>query len=103
MIEDWVREAGEEAILAIKALPGASRTALAGSQNGRLRVRIAAAPEDGKANAELASFLARLLDCPKREIELRSGEKSRLKSISIPQKKLAILLNILHNGAGGLS
>jgi len=76
--------AGGEIHLAIKALPGASKTELAGIKDGRLRIRIAAAPEDGRANAALIAFLAGLLSCPKRGITVKKGEKSRLKTIALP-------------------
>jgi uncharacterized protein (TIGR00251 family) len=68
----------------IKAAPGASRTELAGFTEGRLRVRIAAAPEDGKANGELCAFFSKLLGCPKRDIFLERGEKSRQKTLAVP-------------------
>jgi uncharacterized protein (TIGR00251 family) len=67
--------------LDIRAVPGASKSQLMGVKEGRLRVRIAAAPEDGKANQELRVFLAKLLDCPKKDLALQSGEKSRLKTL----------------------
>jgi uncharacterized protein (TIGR00251 family) len=70
--------------LEIKAVPGASKTEFAGVKDGRLRVRLAAAPEDGKANAELLNFLSKSLNCPKRDLRLLSGEKSRLKTIALP-------------------
>jgi uncharacterized protein (TIGR00251 family) len=69
---------------AVKAVPGASKTGFAGIKDGRLRVRIAAAPEDGKANAELCAFFARALGCPKRDVRLAGGEKSRLKTLAFP-------------------
>jgi uncharacterized protein (TIGR00251 family) len=81
---------GNEIHIAIKALPGASKTELVASvnvnevQDERLKVRIAAAPENGKANAELIAFFAKMLGCPKREIRLLHGEKSRLKTIAVP-------------------
>jgi uncharacterized protein (TIGR00251 family) len=71
-------------LLDIKAVPGASRTQIAGLQGDRLRVQIAAAPEDGKANAALCAFLAKQLGCAKKDIVLQSGEKSRLKTVSMP-------------------
>jgi uncharacterized protein YggU (UPF0235/DUF167 family) len=49
-----------------------------------LRVRVAAAPEDGKANERLCSFLAKLLGCPKKDVRVLSGEKSRLKTLIFP-------------------
>jgi uncharacterized protein (TIGR00251 family) len=75
---------GDTLRLEIKAIPGASKTELAGIKDGRLRIRLAAAPEDGKANAEMLNFLSKALGCPKRDLRLISGEKSRLKVIAIP-------------------
>ncbi|MDR1900798.1 MAG: DUF167 domain-containing protein [Treponema sp.] len=77
----------EEALLiSIRAVPGASKTCIAGIQENHLRVKIAAAPEDGKANAELCSFLAKLVGCSKKNVSLIHGEKSRLKTIAVPLK-----------------
>ncbi|MDR0455599.1 MAG: DUF167 domain-containing protein [Treponema sp.] len=81
---DCCRIVGSEIHAAIKALPGASKTEFAGTETGRLRVRLAAAPEDGKANAELIAFFAKTLGCPKRDIVVLRGEKSRLKTIALP-------------------
>jgi uncharacterized protein (TIGR00251 family) len=78
------RPDGDKLRLEIKAIPGASKTEFAGIKDGRLRIRIAAAPEDGKANTEMLSFLSKTLDCPKRDLQLLSGDKSRLKTIALP-------------------
>ena len=91
----FLRQSGSRILLDIKAVPGASKTEIVkaesaetarsgGRSEGRLRVRIAAAPEGGKANSCLISFFAKQLDCPKRDIVLESGEKSRLKTLSFP-------------------
>jgi uncharacterized protein (TIGR00251 family) len=71
-------------LLDLSVQPGASRSELLGMRNGRLRVRIAAAPEDGKANGELRSWLSGLLGCPRRDIIIKTGERSRLKTIALP-------------------
>jgi len=84
MPENYYLITGDELHIAVKAQPGASNTAFAGVKDGRLRVRIAAAPEDGKANAELAAFIAKSLNCPKRDVTLIHGEKSRLKTLAVP-------------------
>jgi uncharacterized protein (TIGR00251 family) len=76
---------GDKLHISVKALPGTSKTEFAGIKEGRLRVRIAAAPEDGRANAELAAFVAKSLGCPKRDVAiLHGGEKSRLKTLAVP-------------------
>jgi uncharacterized protein len=81
--------------LEIKALPGASKTELAGVKDGRLRIRIAAAPEDGKANAQMLNFLSKTLGCPKQDIQLLSGEKSRLKTVALPLEQRERLEQLL--------
>jgi len=83
------RVEGDKILLEIKAVPGASKTELAGVKDGRLRIRLAAAPEGGKANAELLSFLSKTLDCPKRDLRIVSGEKSRIKVVALPVGCLA--------------
>jgi uncharacterized protein (TIGR00251 family) len=70
--------------LNVKVNPASSKTEISGVKNGRLCVKIAAAPEDGRANACLTAFLSKLLDCPKKEIRIKSGEKSRLKTVCLP-------------------
>jgi uncharacterized protein (TIGR00251 family) len=84
MTEGWLSREGSVFHLKIKAVPGASKTEIAGVKDGCLRIRIAAAPEDGKANAELRAFLAKTLGCPKGEVVLLRGEKSRLKTLVVP-------------------
>jgi uncharacterized protein (TIGR00251 family) len=83
-METYIRISGDALLLDLKVQPGASKSELAGFKDGRLKVRIAAAPEDGKANAELTAFFAALLRCPKRDISLKAGEKSRLKTLAFP-------------------
>jgi uncharacterized protein (TIGR00251 family) len=78
------RVSGESILLAVKVSPGASRSRVVGLGNDRLRISIAAAAEDGRANAELRSFLAKALSCPRKDIDLVSGEKSRLKTLRLP-------------------
>jgi uncharacterized protein (TIGR00251 family) len=83
-MESCYKVSGDLIYLSIKASPMASKSSLNGIQDGRLKVKIAAAPEDNKANEELRSFLAKLLGCPKKEVVLTAGEKSRLKTVSLP-------------------
>ncbi|MDR0312310.1 MAG: DUF167 domain-containing protein [Treponema sp.] len=79
-----LQNTGDYLFLDIKAVPGASKTCLGDVKEGRLKVRIAAAPEDGKANEELRSYLAKILGCAKKDIVLVSGEKSRNKTLRLP-------------------
>jgi len=86
-----IRFSGDYILLNIKAVPGASKSGFGEIKEGRLKVRIASAPEGGKANDELRSFLAKTLDIPKKDISIESGEKSRLKTLRLPVSAIGTL------------
>ena len=52
-------------------------------RDGAVLVRLAAAPVDGAANAELIDLFSRILKIPKRHITIVSGDKSRSKRVRI--------------------
>lgn len=83
----WRREevvAGElTVVLALHVQPGAARTGVAGMHGGALKVRLAAPPVDGKANAELLRFLAEAFGVPRRNVTLVRGETSRAKVVRV--------------------
>ena len=78
-----IADAPDGAILTIKVIPRAGRTALAGTRDGALLVRLAAAPVDGAANAALIAFLADTLDVPRNRIDLIAGDKTRAKRVKV--------------------
>ena len=69
--------------LTLHVQPGASRTEVAGTHGDALKVRLAAPPVDGKANAELLRFLAEAFGVPRRNVTLVRGETSRAKVVRI--------------------
>jgi uncharacterized protein (TIGR00251 family) len=72
------------ATLRVKVTPKSSKTEIAGElADGTLKVRVAAAPERGKANAELCAFLAREIGLPTASVEVVSGHASPLKLVRI--------------------
>jgi uncharacterized protein YggU (UPF0235/DUF167 family) len=48
----------EGAVVDVWVVPGAARTEVAGLHDGAVRVRVAAAPERGRANAAAAALVA---------------------------------------------
>ena len=76
-------EGETDATLKVRVVPRAGRTAFAGRRGDAILVRLAAAPVDGAANDALIAFLAASLDCPRRNIAIVAGEKSRDKRIRI--------------------
>jgi uncharacterized protein (TIGR00251 family) len=83
----WLRDEGGALVLALHVQPGAARTEVAGvhgaGKEARLRVRLAAPPVDGKANAVLRHFLADAFDVPLRNVTLVRGQASRQKTIRV--------------------
>jgi hypothetical protein len=73
----------EAVVLALHVQPGAKRTEVAGMHGGALKVRLAAPPVDGKANAELLRFLADAFGVPRRSIVIVRGTTSRDKVVRI--------------------
>ena len=96
-IENCFHITGDFLFLNVKAIPGASNSALGEVSGGRLKVRIAAAPEDGKANEELRSFFSKTLSIAKKEVFIASGEKSRLKTLRLP---VSVKEKLLRVGSG---
>jgi uncharacterized protein (TIGR00251 family) len=54
-----------------------------GAGQRALKARVAAPPEDGKANAALVGLLARTLDVRGSDVRIVSGASSRLKTIEV--------------------
>lgn len=80
---DWYRWDGEDLVINLKLQPKASTDAFAEVQHERMRVRITAPPVDGKANAHLATWLARQFDVPKSAVSIETGQASRSKRVRI--------------------
>jgi uncharacterized protein (TIGR00251 family) len=80
---DWLSAVPGGVSLLVAAAPRASRTEVAGVAEGRLRVRVAAPPVAGAANAELVRFLARSLGVPKSAVAVTGGAAGRRKTVLI--------------------
>ncbi|MBN1613853.1 MAG: DUF167 domain-containing protein [Deltaproteobacteria bacterium] len=70
-------------IFSILVLPRSPRNEVAGAVDGALKLRIAAPPTEGKANAECMRYLSQLLRVPKAQVALIGGHKSRKKTVCI--------------------
>ncbi|MBI4876884.1 MAG: DUF167 domain-containing protein [Acidobacteria bacterium] len=70
--------------LRVKVVPKSQRNEMVGPMaDGTLKVKIAATPEKGRANAELCAFLARHYGVPKSAVTIVSGETSTRKLVRI--------------------
>ena len=78
-----LREVSGGVTLAVRAQPGAKKTAIVGMYGegdaAQLKIAVQAPPVEGRANEALVAFLAEAFDIPKRSVELVNGELSRSK------------------------
>ena len=79
--------------LAVRAQPGAKRTAVVGVYGegaaAQLKIAVQARPVEGRANSALIEFLADKFGVAKSHVELASGELSRSKVFLIRGVTLA--------------
>jgi uncharacterized protein len=70
--------------LTLKIVPRAKRTEFAGTMaDGVQKIRVAAVPEDGKANEELRRFLAAHYGVPIAQVQIVAGAASTRKLVRI--------------------
>ena len=69
--------------LVVHVVPRASRSEFVGRHGDAVKIRIAAAPVDGAANAELVRLLASRLGVPARQVMVEAGASRRRKVVVI--------------------
>lgn len=80
----WLSQAGDgSVVLTLHIQPGAKKTEIVGLHGEALKIRLAAPPVDGKANAALVAFLAKLCGVSRSDVALISGESARAKRVRI--------------------
>ncbi|MCW5618073.1 MAG: YggU family protein [Nitrosomonas sp.] len=81
---NWFRsEGGSVFVLTLYIQPGARRTEAAGLHGDAMKIKLAAAPVEGKANVVLLKYLADCFEVPLNQVMLKQGEKSRRKIVVI--------------------
>ncbi len=70
-------------MIPVRVTPRAGRDGIDGVIDGRLRIRVAAAPVDGAANAAVERLVAEELGIPPSSVATIRGGASRLKVIEI--------------------
>jgi uncharacterized protein (TIGR00251 family) len=70
-------------IVALHVVPRARATAVAGPHGDAVKIRVAAPPADGAANAELVRFLAAQLNVPAARVTIVGGASGRRKTVAV--------------------
>ena len=77
-------DAQQGAAITVKVSPRAKRTEFTEvMDDGTLKIKVAAAPDEGAANAALIAFLAEAFAIPASQIEIVVGQTSEKKLISL--------------------
>ncbi len=69
-----IEQAGEDVLIWIKAVPGASRNEITGVIGDHLKVRISAPPEGGKANRAICKIVAQALGVKAQYVTIEKGQ-----------------------------
>lgn len=67
--------------------PNSKKSGYAGLYDGIPKLKITAPPIDGAANSEIIKIFAKILNIPKSDITISSGQASRLKILEINTNK----------------
>jgi len=82
-----VEQADEDCLIRVKAVPGARGDQVVGPLGDRLKVRVSAPPEGGKANKAITALLAKALARRPREVTIDAGHTNPEKTVRIEQAR----------------
>ena len=86
---------GPDVLIRVKVVPGASRDAVAGTLGDRLKVRVSAPPEGGRANKAVCAVIARALDVKPKQVSIEAGRSNPEKTVRVEGCDVAIAEKIL--------
>ena len=70
-------------IIQVKVKPNSRASLLEQKEDGTWLAQIKSSPVDGKANEELLTLVAKLFQCRKSDVSIKTGGSSRTKLIQI--------------------
>lgn len=79
--------------ITVRISPNAKKSEVLGWEDGYLKIKIAAPAVEGKANAELTRFLAKLCQVSKSQIVILKGDNARIKILDVPEEALSHVIS----------
>lgn len=83
--------------LAVQIQPNAKKTEVVGVLDDALKIKLQAAPIEGKANEALVRYIAEVLSVPRSAVEITHGQTNKRKLIAVtaagmtPERAAALL------------
>jgi uncharacterized protein (TIGR00251 family) len=74
---------GQDVLIRVKAVPGASRDEIGGRVGDRLKVRVSAPPEAGQANQAICRVIAETVGVKPRQVSIESGQSRPQKIVRV--------------------
>lgn len=96
-----IQEKDNKVLLKVHVNPRSSRNQIAGFHGDALNVKITAPAVEGKANKALTAFLAEYFGLKKKQVEIKTGEKSREKVVALHNVSLQDVERRIVEGGGG--
>jgi uncharacterized protein len=90
-----IQQSGDDCLLRIKAVPGARSSQIVGPLGDRLKIRISAPPEAGKANKAITTLIAKKIGKKPREVTIEAGHTNPEKTIRITNANADELSQVL--------
>ena len=90
-----IEQSGEDVLIWIKAVPGASRDEIAGVIGDRLKLRVSAAPEAGKANKAICKLISSAIGVKLKRVSIDSGQTNPEKIVRISSAVLGDVMSEL--------
>ncbi len=81
--DDWCRWDDADLLVELRVIPRAKATAIAGTRQGHLLLRLQAPPVDGKANAAIERWFADLFGVGRGAVTIEAGTHGRDKRLRI--------------------
>ncbi len=78
-----IRQLADGIEIRVKAVPGASRSRIAGALGDELKIQVAEPPEKGKANSAIEAILAESLGVSRKSVSVVSGFSNPHKTVRI--------------------
>jgi hypothetical protein len=94
---------GPSTRLRVRVSPGAAHSGVVGRYGDSWKLRVAAAPERGRANDEVLDLLATALDVPRSNVELVKGQGGRDKVVALRGLSAGEAESRLEAAAGGVA
>ena len=78
-----IQEVDDGVTFEARVVAGSSKTSICGLLDTKLKIRVSAPPEKGKANQRLIEFLAKKLGVKKNDVSITAGKTNPVKALHI--------------------